>query len=123
MTYGPYSPIRRAGDLYFISGQVGINPQTSSASNNIETQTHQAITNLQSVLDSESLELCHIVKTTVFLKDIGDFESMNHVYSSYFDVLPPARSCVEVAKLPKLQGESGEELLIEIEAIAYREKS
>lgn len=118
-TFGPYSPIKQAGNNYFISGQVGINPDTKQASNKIEDQTHQTMKNLSQVLASNDLDISNLVKTTIFLKNIDDFKVINKIYESYFDQnLPkPARSCVEVAQLPKI---ADNPLLIEIEAVAYK---
>ncbi|HUP26032.1 MAG TPA: RidA family protein [Candidatus Limnocylindrales bacterium] len=116
MSYGPYSPHRQAGNIYFISGQVGINPDTKAAAKDIKRQTAQALENLNEVLVKNGLGMAQVVKTTIFLKDMADFDDMNSVYSTYFSDPRPARSCVEVAGLPQL---ADNELLIEIEATAY----
>lgn len=119
-TYGPYSPIRKAGDLYFVSGQVGINPETKKSPEDIAGQTHQTMKNLKDLLNTEGLQLRHLAKTTIFLADVGDFETVNEIYATYFDEGEPrpARACVGVEELPRL---ADTPLLIEIEAVAYKE--
>lgn len=116
-TYGPYSPIRKAGDFYFVSGQVGIDPKTKQAAQDVESQTHQTLKNLVQLLQANNLDINDIVKTTIYLKYMDDFAAMNSIYITYFDEPRPARATVEVAGLPKL---SENELLIEIEAVVYR---
>jgi 2-iminobutanoate/2-iminopropanoate deaminase len=118
-TFGPYSPIRQAGTLYFVSGQVGIDAYRQAA-NDVASQTHQALANMRDALESAGLFMGNVVKTTIFLKNIDDFTVVNEVYVSYFPELRPARSCVGIASLPKL---ADNELLIEIEAIAYKESA
>ncbi|MHB8303496.1 MAG: RidA family protein [Acidobacteriaceae bacterium] len=112
---GPYSQAIRIGDFVFTSGQVALDPATGQlVSGSIEAQTHRVLQNLQAVLAAAGLDLARVVKTTVFLKDINDFAAMNKVYGEYFqsEAAPaPARSTVEVARLPK-------DALVEIEAIA-----
>lgn len=111
---GPYSqavslPTSR---LVFTSGQLPIDPATSAfVPGSIAEQTTQALKNLQAVLHASDSSLGHIVKTTVFLKDMNDFAAMNAVYATFFPHDPPARSTVEVARLPK-------DALVEVEAIA-----
>lgn len=119
-TFGPYSPIYRAGNNYYVSGQVGADPKTKTAAADIESQTHQVMKNLVSVLAGEGLELSDLVKTTIYLADIKDFARVNDIYDSYFkkNLPKPARACVEVSGLPEV---ADEKLLIEIEAIAYKE--
>lgn len=116
-TYGPYSPIRKAGSLFFISGQVGINAEIKVAAADIEGQTRQALDNLKQLLEDNGLDINNTVKTTIFLKNMDDFTAMNEVYLRYFKEPRPARSTVEVAGLPKL---ADNELLIEIEAVVYK---
>lgn len=118
-SYGPYTPIRQVGNLYFISGQIGIDPVTKIAPGTIKDQTAQALKNLQAVLASKGLELNHVVKTTVFLTDMRNFAAMNDVYESYFDAPRPARSAVAVVELPRVAGDM--HLLVEIEAVAARD--
>lgn len=109
---GPYSQAVRVGDFVFTSGQLGLDPQTKQLVEGVQAQTRQALTNLKAILESQGLSLDHVVKTTVFLQNMGDFAAMNEVYATFFPSNPPARSTVEVAKLP-LGG------LVEVEAIAH----
>ncbi len=109
---GPYSQGIKANGMVFTSGQLPINPATGNIDeNNIEWQTHQSIKNLEAVLKEAGSDLSKVVKTTVFLSDIGNFGKVNEIYATYFKGEAPARSCFEVAKLPKAA-------LIEIEAVA-----
>lgn len=117
ITYGPYSPIRQAGNNYFVAGQVGINPTTKKASQHIAGQTRQTLENLQALLRAYGLRMDDVVKVTIYLKNMDNFAAMNEVYLAYFQEPRPARACVEVAGLPKL---AKYPLLIEIEAIAYK---
>jgi 2-iminobutanoate/2-iminopropanoate deaminase len=109
---GPYSAGIQTDAYIFLSGQLGLEPQSGSlVEGGVEAQTKQALTNLQSILQSNNLTMEHVVKTTVFLKDMNDFAKMNAVYAEFFKSDPPARSTIQVAALPK----GG---LVEIEAIA-----
>jgi len=109
---GPYSLGIQTGNFVFLSGQLGIDPQTGDfIQGGVEKQTEQVLTNLKNILMSNDMSMGDIVKTTVFLQDMKDFPSMNAVYSIFFEDDPPARSTIQVAALPK----GG---LIEIEAIA-----
>ena len=109
---GPYSQAIQAGNLLFLSGQISINPTTGElVKGDIQKQTHQILGNIKGVLESQKLGMEHVVKVTIFLKDIGNFNQVNEVYSTYFPSSPPARSTVGVAKLPR-------DADIEIEAIA-----
>ncbi|VVM06352.1 aminoacrylate peracid reductase [Methylacidimicrobium cyclopophantes] len=110
---GPYSPGIAAGELCFVSGQLPLGPDGGSIPQGIEQQTEQAIRNLESVLAAEGLTLAHVVKTSVFLADLDDFPAMNGVYARFFPEPRPARSVVEVSRLPRGSR-------IEIEAIARR---
>ena len=102
----------RTGSLLFTSGQIPIDPATSElVDDDIETQTRQVFTNLQAVLAADSLGLQDVVKTTVFLKDMAEFQSMNAIYAEKFGDHKPARSTVQVAQLPL-------DCRVEIEAIA-----
>jgi 2-iminobutanoate/2-iminopropanoate deaminase len=112
---GPYSPIRQAGNLYFVSGCIGLDPATKTARFDVESQTHQALANLESALKSVQLDLQSVVKTTVFLTDMGDFQTVNNIYAAKFAHPFPARSAVAVAELPRVAAVA---LKIEIEAIA-----
>ncbi len=118
-TFGPYSPVYQAGEFYFISGQVGIDPITKQADKSIQAQAEQVLKNIQGVLDSVGLNLDSIVKTTIFLKDIDDYQVVNEIYMKHFAEPRPARSCVAVSALPKVGDHA---LLIEIEAVAMKER-
>ncbi|NMG31159.1 RidA family protein [Aromatoleum evansii] len=108
---GPYSPAVQSGNLLFVSGQIPLAADGSIAGEDIGTQTRQVFTNLKAVLAQAGADLPNIVKTTVFLKDLGDFADMNAVYAEAFGEHRPARSTVQVAKLPR-------DVRVEIEAIA-----
>ena len=111
-TIGPYSQAIQAGNFLFLSGQIPIDPKTGElVKGDIRQQTKQVLDNLEGVLGSEKLEMKDVVKVTIFLRDIGNFNQVNEVYATYFPSLPPARSAVGVAKLPR-------DAEIEIEAIA-----
>ncbi len=109
---GPYSQAIVSGNLIFCSGQIPLDPATGEiVKGGIEEQTHQVLKNLRAVLESAGSGLEHVLKTTVFLKQMDDFAAMNAVYATYFPDAPPARSTVEVSRLPR-------NVLIEIECIA-----
>jgi len=109
---GPYSQAIRAGSFLFLSGQIPLDPKTGElVKGDIRQQTKQVLENLKGVVESEKLEMKDVVKVTIFLKDIGNFNQVNEVYATYFPSSPPARSTVQVAKLPR-------DAEIEIEAIA-----
>ena len=109
---GPYSTAVRQNGLVFLSGQIPLDPQTGRlVTGSIEEQTARVLENLKAVLEAAGLSLGDVVKTTVFLKDMDHFARMNETYSKYFAVNPPARSTVEVARLPR-------DVHVEIEAIA-----
>jgi 2-iminobutanoate/2-iminopropanoate deaminase len=109
---GPYSQAMAEGQWLFTSGQIPIDPATGRlCSHDIATAARQALTNLQAVLTAGGADLSTVVKTTVFLKDMGDFQAFNGVYGEFFKEPFPARSCVQVASLPR-------DALMEIEAIA-----
>jgi len=111
---GPYSHAVEAGPFIFCSGQIPLDPQTSSlVTSDIGAATEQVLKNLQAVLTAAGLGLEHVIKTTVFLTDMGNFSAMNDVYGRYFSKDYPARSTVEVAGLPR-------GVPVEIEAIAMR---
>lgn len=111
---GPYSQGVRLGDLIFTAGQLGLVPGSKDfAGPDIEAQTRQALENLKAVLEAGGSCLEHVVKTTVFLQDMGEFGRMNGVYAEFFSENPPARSAVQAAALP-LGGR------VEIEAVAYQ---
>jgi 2-iminobutanoate/2-iminopropanoate deaminase len=112
---GPYSQAVRAGDTLYTSGQIPIDPATGNlVPGGIAEQTTRVLDNLKAVLAAAGLDLAHVVKTTVFLKDLSDFAAMNAIYATYFapaGEVAPARSTVQVAALPK-------DSLVEIECIA-----
>jgi 2-iminobutanoate/2-iminopropanoate deaminase len=112
---GPYSQAIRVGDTLFCSGQVGLDPATGQlVAGGMKEQTTRALENIKAVLAEAGLDLAHVVKTTVFLKSMGDFAAMNEIYAKYLapdGVVAPARSTVAVAALPK-------DALVEIEVIA-----
>ena len=109
---GPYSQAVKAGGLVWCSGQIPIDPAVGAVTaTTIEDQTRQAITNLKHVLEAAGAGLDRVVKTTVFIKDMNDFAALNAVYADLFGDTKPARSCVEVARLPK-------DVKVEIEAVA-----
>ncbi|HVC90031.1 MAG TPA: RidA family protein [Acidobacteriaceae bacterium] len=112
---GPYSQAIRIGDLVFTSGQIALDPMTGQlVGGGIEAQTRRVLENLEAVLAAAGLDFSSVVKTTVFLKDMNHFPAMNAIYGEYFQakgIAPPARSTVEVSRLPK-------DALVEIDAIA-----
>ena len=109
---GPYSVANRIGNLVFTAGQIGLDPATNElVSGGIQAETRQALTNIESVLEASGTSLEQVVKTTVFLRDMGDFAQMNTVYAEFFPQDHPARSTVQVAALPRYAA-------VEIEAIA-----
>ncbi|HXY14989.1 MAG TPA: RidA family protein [Terriglobales bacterium] len=109
---GPYSQAIRADGLVFVSGQVAIDPLTQQVINgDIAAQTDRVLKNLSAILNAAGSGLEKVVRSTVFLKDMGDFAAMNEVYGRYFTAKPPARSTVQAARLPK-------DVLVEIDVIA-----
>lgn len=108
---GPYVHAVKVGDLLFTSGQIGLIPETGELQEGIVAQTEQVLKNLGAVLEAAGVGYADVVKTTVFLDDINDFATVNEIYARYFAEEAPARSCVEVSKLPK-------GALVEIEVIA-----
>jgi 2-iminobutanoate/2-iminopropanoate deaminase len=109
---GPYSQGVRANGFLFISGQVSFDPATSEMTGtDAAQQTQRVMENIKAILEAAASNFHHVVKTTVFLKDMNDFVAMNEVYGRYFTAAPPARSTVQVARLPK-------DALVEIEVIA-----
>lgn len=110
---GPYSQGINIGDMFFFSGQIPLNPQTGEMPEGIEAQTKQALDNVKGLLDSQGMDFSNVVKTTVFLDNMGDFNVVNEIYAQYFVEPYPARSAVEVAKLPR-------GALVEVEVIATK---
>jgi 2-iminobutanoate/2-iminopropanoate deaminase len=108
----PYSPAVRVGEIVFVSGQIPLDPATSRiVEGGFEDQLRQCLRNLAAVLKQAGLGLDNVVKTTVFLQDLGNFGEMNRIYGGYFSGVKPARSCVQAARLPL-------DVMVEIEAIA-----
>lgn len=110
---GPYSQAVQIGDLVFTSGQLGLIPATGELVSGIEAQTEQALRNVSAILEAAGTGLDKVVKTTVFLNDMNDFAKVNEIYGSFFREPYPARSAVQVARLPK-------DALVEIEVIASK---
>jgi len=108
---GPYSQAIRVGDLVFTSGVIPVIPETGEIVEGIEKQAAQVLTNIKALLESQGMSMADIIKTTVFIKNMDDFGKVNEIYATFFEGDFPARSCVEVARLPK-------DVLIEVEAIA-----
>lgn len=110
---GPYCHAKEAGNILFTSGQLGLDPSAGILPDGVEAQARQSLTNLGAVLAAAGYGYGDVVKTTIFLADIGDFAAVNQVYATFFPADPPARSCVAVKTLPK-------NALVEIEVIAAR---
>lgn len=110
---GPYSQAVRAGDFIFTAGQIGLEGKTGIIVEGIERQVHQVLRNLTEVLIAAQSDLNHVVKTTIYLKNIADFQKVNEIYTTYFRLHKPARATVEVSRLPK-------DVLIEIDAVAVQ---
>ena len=109
---GPYSQAVKSNGFLFASGQVALDPRTNEfIGGDIRQQTARAMENIKAVVEAAGSNLHHVVKTTVFLKDMNDFAAMNEAYGTFFTAAPPARSTVQVARLPK-------DALVEIEVIA-----
>ncbi|MGL6107592.1 RidA family protein [Romboutsia sp.] len=109
---GPYSQAVKAGNLLFVSGQVPFVPETMEiVEGDVKAQTAQSLKNVQAILAEAGLDFSHVVKSTVFIKDMNEFGAINEVYAEYFGENKPARACVEVARLPK-------DVRVEIEVIA-----
>ncbi|MDO7906677.1 RidA family protein [Paenibacillus sp. JX-17] len=110
---GPYSQAAEAGGFIFTSGQLGLNPQTGEFGEGVAEQARWSLNNVKAILEAAGSSLNNVVKTTIFLKDMNDFAAVNEVYSSFFQQPYPARSTIEVARLPK-------DALVEIETIALK---
>lgn len=111
---GPYVQAVKAGNMLFSSGQLGLVPETGALPEGVQAQTRQSLMNIQAILDEAGFAKSDIVKTTVFIKDMNDFGAVNAIYADFFGDSKPARSCVEVARLPK-------DGLVEIEFVAVKE--
>ena len=110
---GPYSQAIQIGNMLFASGQLGLNPETGLLPEGIESQTEQSLKNVAAILEAAGYEKTDVVKTTVYLASMQDFATVNGIYATFFGNHKPARSCVEVARLPK-------DGLVEIEIIAAK---
>ena len=111
---GPYSQAIQSGNMLFISGQVAIQkPSGYLITGNIQDETHQVMKNLGEILKAANMDFSHVVKSTIFLKDMNNFPKMNEIYGSYFTSQPPARETVEVSRLPK-------DVNVEISCIAVK---
>ncbi len=110
---GPYSQAIEAQGLVFCSGQIPIDPATGIIPEGIEAQAKQALTNVKNLVEAAGLSMDDVIKTSVFIKNMDDFAKINEIYATFFTKDYPARSCVEVARLPK-------DVLIEVEVIAAR---
>ena len=110
---GPYSQGIAVGDFVYTSGQLPLDPATDTMPEGIEAQARQSLENVKAVLEAAGSGLDKVVKVTIFVKDLNDFGKVNAIYATYFTQDPPARSCVEVARIPK-------DALIEIEAVAVK---
>ncbi|MDD6482997.1 MAG: RidA family protein [Clostridiales bacterium] len=107
---GPYSQAIIAGNILFTSGQIPINPATGEIPEGVEAQARQAFDNVKNLIEASGASIDNVVKTTVFIKNMEDFGKINEIYAEYFTEPYPARSCVEVARLPK-------DVLLEVETI------
>jgi 2-iminobutanoate/2-iminopropanoate deaminase len=113
---GPYSQAIRSGDFIFCSGQIPLDPKSGQmAPDDIAAQTRRVLDNVSGLLKAEGLSLADVVKTTIFMTDLGNFQIVNEIYASYFNSEPPARSTVQVSALPK-----GAKIEIEVIALANR---
>lgn len=110
---GPYSQAIEVNGMVFTSGQIPVNPATGEIAATVEEQAEQALKNVAAVLAAAGTGMENVIKTTVFIKEMNDFAKINEIYAKFFTGAYPARSCVEVARLPK-------DVLIEVEAIATK---
>ena len=108
---GPYSQAIISGNTVYCSGQIPINPETGDIPDGVSAQAHQVFKNIKNLLNASGTSIDNVVKTSVFIKDMNDFAEINSIYAQYFTEPYPARSCVEVARLPK-------DVLLEAEVIA-----
>ena len=111
---GPYSQAIQAGDLLMTSGQLGVDPATGELAEGVQAQTEQSLKNVGAILEASGFKKTDVVKTTVFIKNMNDFAAVNQIYAAFFGDHKPARSCGEVARLPK-------DGLVEIEVTAVKE--
>ena len=108
---GPYSQAIISNGVVYCSGQIPIDPKSGDIAEGVENQAHQVFTNIKNQLEAAGTSIDNVIKTTVFIKDMNDFAKINEIYAQYFTEPYPARSCVEVARLPK-------DVLLETEVIA-----
>jgi 2-iminobutanoate/2-iminopropanoate deaminase len=110
---GPYSQAIKSNGFVFVSGQIALDPKTGEfVGADVRQQTERVLENLKAIVEASGVHLNHVVKTTVYLKDMNDFAAMNEIYSRYFTLSPPARSTVQAARLPK-------DALVEIDVVAF----
>ncbi len=107
---GPYSQAVISGNMLYASGQIPLNPETGEIPEGVEAQARQALTNVKNLIEAAGGSMDNVVKTSVFIKDMNDFAKINEIYAEFFTEPYPARSCVEVARLPK-------DVLLEVETI------
>lgn len=110
---GPYSQAIVVNDTLYTSGQIPVIPETGAIADGVEAQARQVFTNLKNLISDAGFDIANTVKTTVFIKNMGDFTAINEIYAEFFTKPYPARSCVEVARLPK-------DVLLEVEAIVAK---
>ena len=110
---GPYSQAIEINNMVYTSGVIPVNPATGEIPEGVEAQANQALSNLKNLIEASGASINQVVKTTVFIKEMNDFAKINEIYATYFEEPFPARSCVEVARLPK-------DVLLEIEAIVAK---
>ena len=110
---GPYSQAIEVNGMVYTSGVIPVNPATGEIPSGVEAQAEQAFSNMAALLEAAGTDMASVVKTTVFIKEMNDFAKINEIYAKYFTGTCPARSCVEVARLPK-------DVLLEVEAIATK---
>ncbi len=111
---GPYSQAVRSNGFIFVSGQIALDPKTGEfVGTDVRQQTEKVLENLKAIVEAAGVHLNHVVKTTVYLKDMNDFAAMNEVYARYFTLSPPARSTIQAARLPK-------DALVEIDVVAFQ---
>ena len=110
---GPYSQAIEVNGMVYTSRQIPVNPATGEIADSIEGQARQVMENVKNLLEAAGTSMGNVVKTTVFIKDMNDFGKINEIYAEYFEGACPARSCVEVARLPK-------DVLMEMEAVAVK---
>lgn len=120
-TFGPYSSVREAGAFVFVSGQVGIDPDTGTAAPDAQGQTRQALLNAATALQQVGLTLHDVASTTVYLTDMGHFQAVNNEYAQHFTAPFPARACVAVAELPRVG--NGTPMFVEIALIAQKRQA